>query len=178
MKRIVLIFVVFIMVALVAVLCACTQNQEASLSDECLRIHIRANSNSTEDQTVKLKVRDELTAFFTIKLELCKNKEQAYEALQNAMPEIKQIAEQTLLENDFDYGVNVTLAQEHFPDREYDNLVFPEGEYDALVVGLGTATGDNWWCVAFPPLCFVPNGDGEDIVYKSWVKELIDKIFN
>ena len=67
----------------------------------------------------------------------------------------------------------------NFPDRKYDGYDFPEGNYDALIIYLGEGVGDNWWCVAFPPLCFVPESEGgEKIVYKSWVKEWLDKLFS
>lgn len=177
MKRKILLSVIITLSALLFVLCACSPKQTVSLSEECLRIHIRANSNSEDDQAVKLKVRDELTAFFTTRLENCKTKQDAYNALACSMPQIKCIAQQTLLESNFYYEVRVTLAEEYFPNRDYDGLCFPQGNYDALVVELGTGEGDNWWCVAFPPLCFVPNGDGETVVYKSWVKEIIDRLF-
>ncbi|HKL94320.1 MAG TPA: stage II sporulation protein R [Clostridia bacterium] len=177
MKRKLILAAILLLAVIVTVLCACNGKNENTVANECLRIHIRANSNSDDDQSVKLKVRDELTAFFSTKLENCQTKGEAYATLQAAMPEIEKIAQSILEENYFDYGATVTLACEYFPDRQYDEYLFPKGNYDALVVGLGSAQGDNWWCVAFPPLCFVPNGDGEDITYKSWVKEIIDKIF-
>ena len=74
--------------------------------------------------------------------------------------------------------MRVELKKENFPKREYDGYVFPEGEYDALMIYLGEGKGDNWWCVAFPPLCFVPADGGEDITYVSWVKEFLEDIFS
>ena len=117
------------------------------IASEVVRIHIRANSDSAEDQAVKLAVRDDVTARLT-KM------------------------------HGFDYKARVELKTETFPEREYDGYVFPAGEYDALMIYLGEGKGDNWWCVAFPPLCFVPADGGEDITYVSWVKEFLEDIFS
>lgn len=150
-----------------------------TLSDNCIRIHIRANSNSQEDQAVKLKVRDEVTSFLTQKLEGCKTKQEAMSLLAQNKQTIVKIADLTLKQSNFAYKTSIRLSREHFPERKYDSYVFPEGDYDALIVELGSGKGDNWWCVAFPPLCFVPNGNsGEKIVYKSWIKEMLDKLFH
>lgn len=150
---------------------------ENNVSEQVVRIHIRANSNDAEDQAVKLAVRDEITAYLTSKLDGCKNKSDALQRLAAERDTLTQIAQNTLYENGYDYKASVELKNEHFPERVYDGYVFPEGDYDALMIYLGEGAGDNWWCVAFPPLCFVPDADGEDIVYKSWVKEMLDKIF-
>ncbi|MEE0842647.1 MAG: stage II sporulation protein R [Christensenellales bacterium] len=147
------------------------------VSEQVVRIHIRANSNDAEDQAVKLAVRDEITEYLTLKLDGCKDKSDALERLAAERDVLTQIAQKTLYENGYDYKASVELKMEHFPERVYDGYVFPEGDYDALMIYLGEGAGDNWWCVAFPPLCFVPDADGEDIVYKSWVKEMLDKIF-
>ena len=176
-RKIALMAIISVVIVVAILLCACNETKQNTIANECLRIHIRANSNSEQDQAVKLKVRDALTAYFSEKLENCTSKEQAYATLQSSIPEIQKIAQGELLRNNFDYGATATIGCEYFPDRQYGELCFPKGDYDALVVGLGSADGDNWWCVAFPPLCSVPNGNGEDLTYKSWVKEIIDKIF-
>lgn len=148
-----------------------------SLSEQVVRIHIRANSNNADDQGVKLEVRDAVTAYLTEKLDGCKSKSDALETLESERENLCQIAQNTLYANGYNYKASVELKSEYFPERTYDGYVFPEGTYDALMIYLGEGAGDNWWCVAFPPLCFVPDADGEDIVYKSWVREMLDKIF-
>lgn len=149
----------------------------ASVSEQVVRIHIRANSNDADDQAVKLAVRDAVTEYLTLKLDGCTDKSDALSTLKGECENLRQIAQNTLYENGYDYKASVELTTETFPERTYDGYVFPAGEYDALMIYLGDGTGDNWWCVAFPPLCFVPDADGEDIVYKSWVKEMLEKIF-
>ena len=146
------------------------------LADDVVRIHIRANSNGEEDQTVKLAVRDEITAYLDGKLRGCEDKADAVRVLETERKNLADIAQTVLYRNGFDYKVRVELKNENFPERVYGDYVFPAGDYDALMIYLGEGAGDNWWCVAFPPLCFLP-GDGEDVVYSSWVKELLDRIF-
>ncbi len=163
--------------ALMLTLSACGQTKQQRLSRECLRIHIRANSNSEGDQQVKLAVRDEITRFLSDALEDCKTKSEALETISANEDQLIQIANSTLYAHEFDYKASILINKEHFPDRNYDGYDFPEGDYDAVIINLGTGEGDNWWCVAFPPLCFVPAGDGEKIVYKSWIKEILDKLF-
>lgn len=98
--------------------------------------------------------------------------------LEKEQSNLVEIANKTLYDNNFAYKASIALKEEYFPEREYDEYTFPKGKYDALIIYLGKGEGDNWWCVAFPPLCFVPSApNGEKIVYKSWVKELLDKMF-
>ena len=171
---------VFLLMAFALTLTACNlfpMSIEKSVFDSVIRIHIRANSNDDVDQAVKLKVRDEITCYLSDKLAHCSDKSEALSVIVENMDELEQIANATLYDNDFNYSSVVYVNKSHFPEKEYDGYIFPEGDYDALIIELGTGTGNNWWCVAFPPLCFVPdNGEGE-IVYKSWVKEMLDEIF-
>lgn len=158
--------------------CSNSLSQEA-LAKECVRIHIRANSSSEEDQAVKLKVRDDITAYLQTRLDNCASKSEAMSVLASEQQTLVQIADNTLYRNGFAYKTSIALKNEYFPDRQYDDYDFPEGYYDALIIYLGDGVGENWWCVAFPPLCFVPNSqNGEKIVYKSWVKEWLDKTFS
>ncbi len=159
-------------------LCACNSRRAERLSEECLRIHIRANSDSDEDQRVKLAVRDKITARLQTTLEGCDSKSEAIKMISAESENLIEIANQVLYDNNFTYKASIRISNEHFPDRDYNGYFFPEGDYDAVVIELGSGKGANWWCVAFPPLCFVPDGDGgEKIVYKSWIKEILDRLF-
>ena len=82
------------------------------------------------------------------------------------------IANKTLYSNNFTYKASIALKNEHFPDRQYDGYDFPEGYYDALIIYLGEGSGDNWWCVAYPPLCFSTAGK-TNVAYKSLIAERI-----
>lgn len=170
---------VIVLIAFALSLTACgSLSLDGDIADKVVRIHIRANSNNPLDQQVKLAVRDEITAYLTEVLDGCRTKSQSLSTIKNHLDELTKIADNTLYHHGFDYRSAVSVKKELFPDKTYDGLTFPEGVYDALIIELGTGDGDNWWCVAFPPLCFVPEGDGEKVEYKSWVKEIIDKIFN
>lgn len=180
-------FALILIFACALLLCACDFKDGGSatassggntLADSCIRIHIRANSNSAQDQSVKLLVRDKVTEYLEGKLCNCKSKSDAARILEKEKHNLTNIANSTLNNNNFKYKASISLKNEYFPDRQYDGYSFPAGYYDAMVINLGTGDGNNWWCVAFPPLCFIPDtDDGEKIVYKSWVKELLDKMF-
>ena len=179
-NQVITLVAIFLLVSFMIVLTACNLFPAPltnSVFDNVVRIHIRANSNSEIDQAVKLKVRDEITKYLSDILIECKDKKQALSLISQSQSKLAEIADNTLYNNNFKYSSAVSVEKSYFPKREYDGYIFPEGEYDALIISLGTGAGDNWWCVAFPPLCFVPDGGEGEIVYKSWVKEILDKIF-
>lgn len=175
MKKNFIIGAIFLLLSFAVLLTACDIPRD--LSDDVVRIHIRANSNSEIDQSVKLKVRDEVTEYLTYTLDGCETKKDALRRLNEVKDEIAVIANKALYDSGFDYKTTVSVKNDYFPERKYGDYVFPEGYYDALMIYLGEGVGDNWWCVAFPPLCFLPDDDGEGIEYKSWVKEKLDQIF-
>lgn len=150
MKKIV-ILTLLLMISLSG--CVDTKNRK----QDCVRIHIRANSNSEIDQSVKLDVRDAVVNYLTPLLSDCKS------------------SDDVLLDKGFPYRATVRLSSEKFPYRKYDDVSFPAGVYDALIVELGEGTGNNWWCVCFPPLCFVPDDGSENFRYKSKIVEIIKK---
>lgn len=145
-----------------------------SNTSDYIRIHIRANSNEEIDQAVKLKVRDEVVNELTPLLANCNTKNEAYHTIQNNLGLLQQVADDCLSENGFDYTASISLKKERFPTRKYLDYTFPSGIYDALIIELGTGKGDNWWCVAFPPLCFIPtDNDTQNFQYKSKLLEII-----
>lgn len=179
LKRIICIIAIFTLATFMMLCLVSCSSEQQKLASECVRIHIRANSNEACDQQVKLVVRDEITKYLTSKLSSCQSKSDAMSVLEKEQSNLVEIANQTLYDNNFAYKASIALKEEYFPEREYDEYVFPEGKYDALIIYLGEGEGDNWWCVAFPPLCFVPSAsNGEKIVYKSWVKAWLDKMFD
>lgn len=143
---------------------ACTVNNR--YDGELLRLHIRANSNSADDQSVKLKVRDAINEHIAENVDKTTFSE-AYAQIGEMLGELTEIAVGVLKENGFAYGAEAKLVNEYFPTRQYGSYVVPEGNYDALIIELGKAEGDNWWCVVYPPLCY-----GEKFEYKSFFAEL------
>lgn len=171
MKKFILIVIATVFTASLA---ACNT---ASPADDVIRIHIRANSNSAEDQAVKTEVVKEVTDYLTPVLAECDSKAEAIEAIKSNLREIERTADNKLVECGKMYASTAKAVREEFPARQYGGYVFDRGEYDALIIELGSGEGDNWWCVAFPPLCFVPSGDGENFRYKSKIVEIIEKFF-
>lgn len=149
---------------------------EKEENKEYLRIHIRANSNSVLDQEVKLKVKDSVVDYLTPYIAEVKSKKQAEETLSSMMQKIESVAKGVLERNGFFYGVKGRVNNEEFPTRTYENVTLKSGYYDALILELGEGKGDNWWCVVYPPLCFVKSNT--NYIYKSKIKEIIDRFFN
>lgn len=142
---------------------------------EFLRIHIRADSNSQSDQDVKFKVKSAVVDYLTPKLSDATTKQKAMDIVERELGNIEKVCNKTLAENGFDYVSNAKLCKENFPDRAYNGVTLSAGVYDALIIELGSGSGNNWWCVVYPPLCFVggeSNGTNQ-IVYKSKLLEII-----
>ena len=132
--------------------------QTVSSPNGILRLHVIADSDEEADQNAKLAVRDAILPLF----ESAKSYNDARDWLLHHGDEIQTTAEAVLSERGLDYGVQLSLGVETFPERVYGETVYPAGEYDALCVRLGRAEGQNWWCVLFPPLCIVSD-TGEPI---------------
>lgn len=130
------------------------------LSSSVLRLHVIANSDSVEDQNLKYIVRDNVLAYMN---ELCSNvstKEEAISIASSHLEDFKQVAQDTITSNGLDYSVSVELGNFDFPTKTYGDISLPSGFYDALRIKIGEASGQNWWCVMFPPLCFVDVSSG------------------
>lgn len=131
------------------------------LRQSVLRLHILANSDSEEDQRLKLCVRDALLEHSDELFGSSENLEEAESAVQEAMPEIISIAEETLREQGCHSKVTAKLADVTFDERVYENITMPAGKYRALRIEIGEAKGHNWWCVMYPPLCLPAAEDVE-----------------
>ncbi len=164
------------LVTFVVLLVACFSSQP---SEQFLRIHIRANSNLECDQTVKYEVKQQVVDFLTPYIAQCNGFNDVKETLTQLLENIEQVANQVLASKGFNYTSKAKLNNEFFPTRAYGSLVLEANYYDALILELGNASGDNWWCVVYPPLCFVGGeGSGTNITYKSKIQEIIQHFFN
>lgn len=132
---------------------------QTRLSDKVVRLHVLANSDSEEDQALKLQVRDAVTERTAALLEEASGRREAETVLRQHLPELKRLAAEAIAAADYGYSVEVELAETEFPTREYDGFSLPAGEYLALRVLIGEAAGRNWWCVVFPPLCTAAASD-------------------
>lgn len=126
---------------------------QAQISDNVVRLHIVANSNSVLDQDLKLKVRDAILEHMQEKYPNGATRDQAASYLKKSLPIIKDIASAVLRANGSNISVNANYGVYSFPTKEYDGLALPAGMYEAVRVELGAAEGNNWWCIMFPPLC-------------------------
>lgn len=142
-------------------------------NNDYLRIHVRANSNSAEDQKVKYEVKDEAVKFITPFVKDCVTKEAAIEVMSGLTEQIAEVCDKALKERGYTYGARAQVREEKFPTRVYGDLTLEEGVYDALIIELGTGKGDNWWCVIYPPLCFT--SASADVEYRSIIMDIINK---
>ena len=130
----------------------------SNIQNNVFRLHVIANSDSTEDQNLKYKVRDAILAHVNEIGKSAQSKEQLISMLN--IEELTQIAKQAIADNGFDYDVSVEIGNFPFPTKIYGDISLPSGFYDALRIKIGSASGQNWWCVMFPPLCFVDISSG------------------
>lgn len=130
------------------------------LANSVFRLHVIANSDSKEDQDLKYIVRDNVLSYMNEICKSAKSKEEAIDIANKNQDEFKKIALDTIHQNGFDYDVDVEIGNFSFPTKTYGDISLPSGYYDALRIKIGSARGQNWWCVMFPPLCFVDVSSG------------------
>ena len=166
----------FLIIAIIVLSGIGLSSYQGGQKTEYLRIHIRANSNLSVDQQVKYLVKDKVVDFLTPYIAECDTKQKAQYMLNDNLKNIESVALSVLKANGFTYSVKASVKNEKFPTRYYENLCLESGFYDALILELGKAQGDNWWCVVYPPLCFT--GEGQNYKYKSKILDIIFDFFN
>ena len=134
-------------------------HRQQALADRVVRLHILANSDSDEDQALKLQVRDRVLDRAAEILTESADRAAAERALRAALPELESLAADEIALRGYDYPVTAELADTAFPTREYDGFALPAGRYLALRLVIGAGEGHNWWCVVFPPLCTAVSSD-------------------
>lgn len=160
------------LIAVVSIFCVVNSKNQ---NKDYLRIHIRANSNSEYDQQIKYKVKDSVVCALKPIVAEIKSKEEIISVLTEKQNFLTEVVNNRLAELGQNYCGRVRIGKEKFPTRSYEELTLGAGVYDAIIIELGTGKGDNWWCVAYPPLCFVTADEGDKkIEYKSifskWLK--------
>ncbi len=161
-KKLNFIFILTILVFIYIALLSFNYSKAISsnLSDSVFRLHIIANSDSSADQELKLKVRDKIIEYMNTLTSNSSDKKDVISMVNNHLDSFKEIALNTIKENGYNYDVNIEIGNFHFPTKSYGDISFPAGNYDALKIEIGDAIGQNWWCVLFPPLCFVNSSTG------------------
>ena len=126
---------------------------QQEISDKVVRLHVVANSDSEEDQALKLRVRDAILARTTALLEASADRSDAEGLIRGQLLELEELAKKEIAAAGYDYTVEAELTEMDFPTKEYESFTLPAGNYLALRVSIGEGKGQNWWCVVFPPLC-------------------------
>ena len=178
----------FILVSALLIIYVCmsavsyTHAVTTDIADSVFRLHVIANSNSDEDQNLKYIVRDKVIEYMSSISQNASSKEEVIKIAKANLDKIQAIASQTIRENGYTYSVNVEVGNFSFPSKRYGDITLPPGYYDALRIKIGEAEGQNWWCVMFPPLCFVDVTSGvvpdesKEIMKQNLSKEEFDLI--
>lgn len=154
-----------------------------AIPEEAIRLRILANSNSEADQAVKVQVRDAVVNYVNTWSDGINSKEDAEKLISENIPKIERIAKDVLKENGINETVKVEYTPTEFPTKIYGDIIYPAGTYDAVKISIGAAEGDNWWCVLYPPLCFLNAGTNEEVQkaepqeVKSLTQELFSNLF-
>ena len=147
------------------------------IPDTSIRLRVIPNSNSASDQAMKKKVKEYLETNTYNLLKNTTSIEDARSVIEANLTGIESDIKNIFEEKEYDQTFKLKYGLNYFPEKEFKGVIYPEGYYESLVVEIGEAKGDNWWCVLFPPLCMMEAEEQEEVQYKSWVKEVISKIF-
>ena len=153
MKKIIIFTIASIL--LICMVIVVSKHNTSNINSKLLRFHVVANSDNIYDQAVKLKVRDAVLKNIGPELSKCKTRQEAIHFIQQNISKIETISDQVLHSNGKEYNAKAEIGNFMFPVKSYGSITLPEGEYEALNIKLGKGEGKNWWCVMFPPLCFI-----------------------
>lgn len=149
------------------------------IPNEAIRIRVIGNSNSEYDQEKKQEIRKEVQLYMQNLLKEAKTIEESRAIINNNLNNLKKNIDTYLTQIDYDKEYTVNFGLNYFPQKEYKGIKYKEGLYESLLITLGEGKGNNWWCVLFPPICLLEAEETEtnEVEYKSFVKELIEKYF-
>ncbi len=166
MKKIIIVLFLFTIILLIT-----NNKEEFIIPDSAIRLRVIANSNTFEDQATKMEIKNNIEDILKTDLISATNKLEAKNMVTNKIPEIKNMIKNYNVSYDINYGNN------YFPEKIYKGIKYEAGNYESLVVTLGSGTGENWWCVLFPPLCLMDAtaNDTSDVDYQFFVKNLVEK---
>ena len=153
-----------------------SQNEtELSIPDSSIRLRVIPNSNNSKDINIKEQVKDYLETDIYTLLKDTNNIETARNIINENIPKIENNIDNIFKDNNYNIPYEVNFGYNYFPEKIYQGEIYEEGEYESLVIYIGEAQGDNWWCVLFPNFCLIDNENNPE--YKSYFKELLNKIF-
>ena len=142
--------------------------EEYGIYEDTVRLHILANSDSEEDQALKLRIRDRLLEEYSSALIGYGNKDEAEDALSLMIPSIKEDVNRWIADEGYDYESEISIGGEWYDTRVYEEYTLPQGYYTSLVVSIGDGEGRNWWCVMYPPLCLGVAVDGDALTDEEY----------
>ena len=176
MKKVIFVFVA---ISMIIFLNDNTSTEEILIPNESIRIRVIANSNSKEDQKIKENIKNSIQIQLSEMLKDAKNIEDVRIVLKNNLKNVEYTVEEELIKYNFDNKFEVNYGYNFFPQKVYKGITYEEGKYESIIIKLGESKGDNWWCVLFPPLCLMEAEENniEEVEYKSFIKEIIDKYF-
>lgn len=137
-----------------------TNKMQQEISKKIIRFHVRANSDSDVDQALKLKVKDSVVTYLRDAMKESDSKTDSISYIKNHLDDITAIADATIKNEGYDYKATAYMTNEFFPTKTYGDVTIPCGNYDAFRIDIGSSGGQNWWCVLYPPLCFVDGSYG------------------
>ncbi len=173
MKKIIFI----ILIIIVSIFIYVNVNADVIIPDSAIRVRVIPNSNSVIDQNMKDKVKNYVSNYMAIKLNNVDDVEKARDIINDNIEIMNKDIKNLFLENGYNMNYKIKFGKNSFPKKVYKGVTYNEGKYESLVVYIGAAKGDNWWCVLFPPLCLLEADKNEtgEVEYRSIVKDLLDK---
>ena len=174
MKKIILIILA---ITTIYILSNEVKAEEIVIPDTAIRLRVIPTSNSAYDQSMKQKVKTYLENNVYNMFDNVNNITEARKIIKKETPNIEKDINNIFLYNDYNMDIKVKYGMNYFPQKKYKGITYNEGYYESLVVEIGEAKGDNWWCVLFPTICMLDNQNNNDVEYKIGVIELLKKIF-
>lgn len=165
---------ILIIISIAIMILVSTKEETIIIPESSIRFRVIANSNTLEDQTNKNKISKNLSSYIYDLIKDSKDKEDAQNTLNENYKDIEEYVNNYLVMNNIDNRFKLNIGRNFFPKKEYKGVTYNAGYYDSIVLSLGEASGINWWCVMYPPLCLLDE-EQEDYQYTSLVQELLQK---
>lgn len=170
-------FIIFILFLILVIYIDKYDSNYYVIPDESIRIRIIANSDSFDDQYIKIKVKKLIEPVIEEDLRNSSSLKESRFIIKNNLDKYDSMISSYLVDNSYNDKFSINYGSNYFPEKEYKGVKYESGNYESLVIKLGSGMGDNWWCVMFPPICSLEVEENSDIEYKVFVKELFDKYF-
>ncbi len=175
MKKVIFIIIILI----ISIFLYINVNASVLIPNSAIRVRVVPNSNSVMDQNIKDKVKNYVSNYMSIKLNDVNDVDKARDIINCSIDDLNKDIEDIFKDNNYNMDFKINFGSNHFPDKVYKGVIYNEGDYESLVVYIGEAKGDNWWCVLFPPLCLLEADENEtgEVEYRSFVRDMLNKIF-